>query len=739
MWPHMTASSVPNGTSAYNSDQPVTDPALDLYSRMPVAEGIAKAIRSLPKNECFVIGLHGQWGDGKSTVLQFVRHALKDNPSITCVPFNPWRVSSDDALITEFFHEIASAGHIALKSRFDEAMKAIVEYARVLRPLGPLAKVAANLVAPGATLVVDGQAAVDAAAEWAEQFEQPTVEKQRATLQSKLRELDHRLVVIVDDIDRLSAEDVASLFRLIKACLDLPNVVYLLAFDRDMVAAALHGGIARGGNDAGHKYLEKIIQIPVVLPPAARRDLDRVCNGCIADLLATADVALSEQELLRWQWVYQNGISRRLRTPRQVGQYLNAVRFSLPLLNNEVNTVDLLLVEALRVCYPAVYDVVRINQDAFIGVPIGDAERQRGNTLQDELLDASRKKLSAGDAVAMDCLLETIFPRYHAPRRGLRLSYESTKPWTQQRLVCSPAYGPRYFAYAVGSSDVADTNINEIIDAATGAGSPSLPVLLAKQLEPLKQAVLILKLTDQCPRLRESAAFNLAIMLAAVSDRFDEPFSLQDVNHPGINAARLVVRLCHQVPAPATRLQVATTVLDRGQPWFAAAFMREADKSFPESSAEVPAFDVGTLSALRERFVIFYRKLEHYGLTFLDLQRRWKFEMLFSVARAGGREVFQSRFLERMGSQGDLAVRMLQLITQPIAGSNEVTPTPGTFTASDLETLALLIDVNQFADVVQGFVAERFKAHSGDDSAFSPEDRILVQFLRVHARPAGTP
>ena len=61
----------------YRADQPVSDPSQDLYSREAFADGLAKSIISLPRDDCYVIGLHGPWGDGKTSVLRFVEHSLQ--------------------------------------------------------------------------------------------------------------------------------------------------------------------------------------------------------------------------------------------------------------------------------------------------------------------------------------------------------------------------------------------------------------------------------------------------------------------------------------------------------------------------------------------------------------------------------------------------------------------------------------------------------------------------------------
>ena len=65
-------------------------PADDLCRRAPFAAGIAKAIKVLPKGRCFVIAIHGPWGDGKTIVLRF--DFVVGEP-VEVAEFNPWRLA----------------------------------------------------------------------------------------------------------------------------------------------------------------------------------------------------------------------------------------------------------------------------------------------------------------------------------------------------------------------------------------------------------------------------------------------------------------------------------------------------------------------------------------------------------------------------------------------------------------------------------------------------------------------
>lgn len=693
----------------YRADQPVSHPSQDLYSRQAFADGLAKSIISLPRDECYVIGLHGPWGDGKTSVLRFVEHALKKDPSTEVAWFNPWRFLQHDAMLSEFFSVLAATVQTGLKTKGENIAATIAKYGKWVGMVYDRANKVADVAGTHADT---------------------TLEVLRERLKRELKALGKRIIVFVDDIDRLESSEVATLFRLIKACADLPNVVYVLAFDREMVARTIGATLVDGDAEAGRRFLEKIIQIPVALPPASRRDLDRACMSGLGDILQGLGLTLSDPERLRWEWAYQDGIARRLRTPRHVAQYLNAVRFAMPLLANEVNTVDLLLVEALRTCYAPVYETIRANQHIFIGVPVGEIERRHGGSPQDDLLAATKHGMERAEVEAMERLVETTFPRYHFSTTGFILGHESVKQWTRDRRVCSPAYGPRYFAYAIGSSDVADADIEEILDAAASDNATQLRTLLDRQLETLKQTMLVFKLNERHTSIAGPSAVRIATMLATLSDRFEEPFSLQDRHHPGIEAALLAAILCRQIESEPERLRAAKDVLAHSKEmWFASAFMRVVDPPHPDPVKSRALVAEGSMKDLRAAFLARYDCHVRTGHPQLDLERRWKFETLYGVARAGGRQLVHDRFVPHMRSNGNIAIRMLQLLAQPLARFGEIVPMPGDLSLDDLESLDLLVDVDEMAKIViQNWVSEDRRMGPAEWSEMKPDDRLLAQF-----------
>ncbi len=163
---------------------------------------------------------------------------------------------------------------------------------------------------------------------------------------------------MIDDIDRLDNNEIQTVLKLVKLLANFKHTTYILAFDVEMVAAAIGKNY---GDDkvAGKNFLEKIIQVPILLPKISRNSIESFCFKVIRQELELLDINLNDDEWLRFTENFEAGLSIRIQTIRMVKRYINALIFALPQIKNEVNIVDFLLLEGMRIFYPKLYIDIR--------------------------------------------------------------------------------------------------------------------------------------------------------------------------------------------------------------------------------------------------------------------------------------------------------------------------------------------------------------------------------------------
>ena len=88
-------------------DAPQKDPAYDAFGYAPFAKHVADAIMLTPSPQGLVMAIHGPWGSGKSSLLNFVRYYLGEslkNGEAIVIDFNPWWFANREDLARQFLH-----------------------------------------------------------------------------------------------------------------------------------------------------------------------------------------------------------------------------------------------------------------------------------------------------------------------------------------------------------------------------------------------------------------------------------------------------------------------------------------------------------------------------------------------------------------------------------------------------------------------------------------------------------
>jgi len=231
----------------FRPDRPVSKEKDDKFQRYPFAKRIADIVSSNKYHKSLVIGIYGKWGQGKTSVMHFIKNEVSEN--VITINFNPWRFHEQKHLLKSFFESIAIALGKKLTDHKEKFAKAFTRYA----------------VSVG-SLYSSNHPLSDIGNETDEKLNSLSVEELKAKVDQLIIETNCNLVVFVDDIDRLDINEVQSIFKLVKLLGDFPRTAYILSFDDDLVAASLGPQYANRDKSSGYEFLEKIIQLPLHLP-----------------------------------------------------------------------------------------------------------------------------------------------------------------------------------------------------------------------------------------------------------------------------------------------------------------------------------------------------------------------------------------------------------------------------------------------------------------------------------------
>lgn len=382
------------------ADLPATQDELGFR---PSAAALSAIIQDAQQQDTpLTIGIYGEWGSGKTSLMHMILDQLDHNRCST-VWFDAWRYAQQEALWRALLLSVVEALRLLIMQD-NEWLRAYIEHCNHLAPDKPQTALdAAGFKATQAALhtrlddltaslyrSVDREEAGEIQFQWdqagkllagtviragfsyipilgqvtkavekagealggeayanqvfdlfqrertriyseqvqsLEQFHQGLI----SLVKELISDLNRRLVVFIDDLDRCLPEQAIGVLEALKVFLDIQGCIFVLGIDREIIERGIRvrykefalSGIATAGPFpvAERDYLEKIVQVPFRLPPLAPQVISRF----LSSRLPAID-GLSDEERTQVTSLMTTGL---LRNPRKVKRSFNIFRLHL--------------------------------------------------------------------------------------------------------------------------------------------------------------------------------------------------------------------------------------------------------------------------------------------------------------------------------------------------------------------------------------------------------------------------
>lgn len=222
------------------------------------------------------VGVFGPWGCGKTTVLQLVQGSLGANDANVVVYTQPWSYDPDTGPKATLIGEVLNAVRTYIGDNKDGLAEKLVGLAKRVRWSRAVSLAARSALTASLPALSDLEGLFGEDDEVVE----PTLQGFRDEF-AELLDDDafsdlHRVVVVVDDLDRCLPGTVIETLEAIKLFLAVPKMAFVVAADEAPVARAIATAVGASpeGGAAARNYLEKIIQIPVRVPALGQSDVE---------------------------------------------------------------------------------------------------------------------------------------------------------------------------------------------------------------------------------------------------------------------------------------------------------------------------------------------------------------------------------------------------------------------------------------------------------------------------------
>ena len=688
--------------ASIDSDAPVQDSKGDRFDRAPFAFRIAETLTRRADPASLVIAVYGAWGEGKTTVLNFIREKLKSEPSVVCVNFNPWRLNGEDELLTGFFSTLADALDAELKTATEKIGDALKQYSFLLKPLPVLSKL--EEVAQGTGSLMSAV----------------TLDALRFKISSILRDSRKRVVVMIDDIDRLEKAEIQSLFRLVKLTADFDYVAYILAFDEAMVAAAIGERFSsdeKRSVAAGMNFLEKIVQVGLHLPPAGIDELQTCAFEQIDEALRVSGVELSRDDMTEFILYFRAGIVPHIQTPRMAKKYGNALQFALGILREEIRYIDLMLLETIRTFYPKLYLAIRDRKSLLLN---GQKGFEIPAFIREQVPSSSETEVNG-----LARIIRNLFPR----TGGTIYGTDWDLIWSKKRRVCATHYFDRYFSYAIRANDASDCVLDELLSLQVD--EDAYLKALTKLYTPKNASIFVSKLRDREDELTPATARRISIAIAAISGSLPTSLSmLGALSRPLMQAAAFVSRALRRVPNSG-RLELVKKVMAASQaPSFISACMMMMSASSDDECRSLTAEEEVEMRRFGAETII--GRLEQFGEPLLAIATEDIADLMNAVQWGLGNEVARQYTTKWVKAEPKGAIFLIRAYKGKGTSMETGLPVETPFFRQMYDSIVELADAEILLNALTVVYGDDL-----NDLAVSSEDeevRLAKQFVAMYAK-----
>jgi len=396
-------------------DRPIRAFSEDKLDRKPL---VSSLVEQLVSDGASVVALIGGYGDGKTSILYLLEHELKNRKTMV-VRFKSSLPGDDLTLASTLFNSISKQ----LRSQF---------FVHRLRDvLGRFARRISGLVPQAPSGLRD-------------MFSEPSQKDELQELTDTLGALPlHRVVVLLDDMDRMEGSELRMLLKIIRATEDYPKLSFVCAFNKKALVDALirHqvidritlnftstgesipsgtavGQLEADDTRAGYEYLEKFFPVQVPVPKLDEGQIAKEFDARFNQFAERNGLSLLPEDTA----AFDKDFSQRFWKPyflpsltnlRKINSYFNALNASFSLVKKEVNVIDFMCIELLRQVEPGLYEQVFRNRSLFY-YPEWDIFRWDERSIGSD--KAREKKLS-------NAAFDQVFRSLNEPERHRVLSF----------------------------------------------------------------------------------------------------------------------------------------------------------------------------------------------------------------------------------------------------------------------------------------------------------------------------
>ncbi len=321
-----------NENQGLTRNLPIDNEQHDLLERDEIAKSVVEVLLDTNTIKgAFTYGIDAPWGSGKTSFINLMKNHLKsDKKPKIIIDFNPWLYATKKDLVTAFFDELSKT----LKLYDTSLAKNLIDYSKLLSAFGTSeTKMISSLL------------------ELTQNDNSPLQEKKQQ-ISAAIKVIKRRIIVFIDDLDRLEADEILEMMKLIRNVSDFPFMYIIAAYDKTYVVKCLSTKMKSSATN----FIEKIFEHEDILAPCSNESLRRALADEIKKKTEKTEGA-EKMDLTDYIMRHENKSLNALSNLREVYRLSNRFSSTYDLTDGTLHEIDLLLFELFKTKYPVAFSL----------------------------------------------------------------------------------------------------------------------------------------------------------------------------------------------------------------------------------------------------------------------------------------------------------------------------------------------------------------------------------------------
>lgn len=340
-----------NQKQEFFDDNPLKNPDEDILNRKSKANQVKRLIVGNKSKNSLAIGIVGDWGNGKTSFMNFVEKSFENEEDYIIVHFNSWLNISINSIIQDFFSTVQK-----------EVSKYSIDVSKEIRTYGY------NV------LSINKNSTTETLLNAIKILPENSLSENFKNLNELLNKLNKKIIVFFDDLDRLQPNEVFEVLKLIRNTASFDVFNYVVGYDKKYLNEAL----SKNGIPLPDKYCEKIFLKEFPLPPITQSQINDFIKEKI--LLFVPEKKDELENIFEYinTFIFYNdeNIFKSINNIRNAKRFLNEFKISIEGVKSDIYLQDYILIKLLKFSYYEVYSLL-FSKDTYIE---NDNRGYSGNT-----------------------------------------------------------------------------------------------------------------------------------------------------------------------------------------------------------------------------------------------------------------------------------------------------------------------------------------------------------------------